>query len=154
MFAAAAPFLPPATMTHPTESFRLWGAETHTGGLRGASAARVVPLALAVKPAFLISSTSRTKKRLVLLVSYIVLLVPYIVLLVPYTILLVPHAILLPQVPTAIVPHVPSTVLLAWYSAGWIASYTVILLASYCLYRSVIFYLLERLISNLRIISL
>jgi len=67
MTAAAAPFLPPATMTSPTQSFRLWGTEIHTGCLFGAPAAHIVPLALAVESVFHMPHVP----------SYTVLLVPY-----------------------------------------------------------------------------
>merc|ERR1719154_1040613 len=121
-------------MTPPTQSFRQWGAETLTGGAFGAPAAHIAPLALVEEPVF----------HVPLVPLYTVLLVPYTVIIVLYTVLLVPSTVLL----------VPSTVLLAWCSALWIVSYTALRLASHHLYRSVIFFLLERLISNLRIISL
>ena len=132
--AAAAPCLPPATMTPPTQSFRQWGAETLTGGAFGAPAAHIAPLALVEEPVFHVPPVP----------LYTVLLVPCNVLLVPYTVIIELYTVLL----------VPSTVLLAWCSALWIVSYTALRSASHHLYRSVIFFLLERLISNLRIISL
>jgi len=150
--AAAAPCPLPATMTPPTQSFRLWGAETLTGGAFGAPAAHIAPLALVGEPVFHVPPVPLCT---VLLVPCNVLLVPYTVFIVLYTVLLVPSTVLLVPSTVLLVPStvllVPSTVLLAWYGA---ISYTALLLASHYLYRSVIFCLLERLISNLRIISL